>query len=129
MLVDFLCILVIKVATARLVEDRAVSARVMLRNTLTNVVLTLNAIAAEIVSVGPSLSPLYPAHLRDFDQSPGLRDQPLRYSNTASRNRDFRIYDALEREQNTISSQSNTESQCQCSLTVDVMYSDDDCNL
>lgn len=120
MLVDFLCILVIKVATAGLVEDHAVYARVMLRNALTNVVLTLNAIAAEIVAVGPSLSPLYPAHLRDFDQSPGLRDQPLRRSNTASRNRDFRIYDALEREQITISSQSNTESQCQCSLTVEI---------
>lgn len=114
MLVDSLWILVTKIATARLVEDHALFARVMLRSTLTYVVLTLNAFAAEIVAVGPSLSPLYPAHLCDFDQSPRLRDQPLRYSTTASSNRDLWLYDALEREQSTILSQSNTYSQCQC---------------
>lgn len=86
--------LVTKVATTRLMEDHAMYARVVLRKTLTNVVLPLNAIAAEIVAAGPSLSPLYPAHLCHFDQSPSLRNQPLRYSNTASSNRDFWFIDA-----------------------------------
>lgn len=63
MLVDSFCILVTKVATTRLMEDHAMYARVVLRKTLTNVVLPLNAIAAEIVAAGPCLSPLYPAHL------------------------------------------------------------------
>lgn len=114
MLVYSFCILVTKVAPTRLMEDHAMYARVVLRKTLTNVVLPLNAIAAEIVAVGPRLSPLYPAHLWHFDQSPGLRDQPLRYSTTASRNRDFWFEHALEREQNICSNQSNTDCQCQC---------------
>ncbi len=85
----------------------------MLRKTLTNVVLPLNAIAAEIVAVGPCLSPLYTAHLWHFDQSPGLRNQTLRCSTTASSNRDFWFDHALEI-QNICSNQSNADCQWQC---------------
>ncbi len=85
----------------------------MLRKTLTNVVLPLNAIAAEIVAVGPCLSPLYTAHLWHFDQTPGLRNQTLRCSTAASSNRDFWFDHALEM-QNICSNQSNADCQWQC---------------
>lgn len=91
----------IKVASARLVKDQAVIAREVLWKTLPDVVLPLNAVATQTVTVGTSMRPLYSAHLCDFDQSSSLRDQSLRDSTTTSGYWDFWFRDALQREQET----------------------------
>lgn len=90
---------VFEVTMAGLVQNHAVYARAVLRKTLTDVVLTLNAIAAKSVAVGSGLSPLYSAHLGHFDKSTSLRGKPLRRSPAPPSDRNFWFFHALDRDQ------------------------------